>query len=172
VRIGHRPCRAFGVVCLTLILALGAAACGGTADRSRRSPTPAVSASALPGLSEADRQQDPAVHAATQERLIRVFLDPLTTAAEARTVAARIAAMPEVAAYHYVTHREALERLQSWAASPPPIAAGQMPPSFDILVRSAADAPKVAEGLRGGSLVDNVVIGDANNPLASSPTAP
>jgi hypothetical protein len=167
------------LLCVALFLAATSAACGGTAASSRRSPTPAVSVSALPGLSEANRQQDPATYAATQDRLVSVFLDPLTTAAEARIIASRIAAMPEVAAYHYVTHREALERLKSWAASPPTIAAYQLPASFDILVRSAADVRMVAERFYDDPLVDNdpgthngVRIGGGDNVPLPSPSAP
>lgn len=98
-------------VLFLLLLAVGLAACaaaGGTG--SSPSPRPAVSASALPGLSGEDRKQDRAAYEATGIRVVEVFIKDGTPRAKKEAMAGRIAAMPEVEAYHFVSKREALAR--------------------------------------------------------------
>jgi cell division protein FtsX len=74
-------------------------------------------------------------------------------------MAERIAAMPEVVAYHYMSKREALERARRMferaGRSLPPLAGNPLPASFDILLRSVADVPIVAARFYDDPLADN-----------------
>jgi len=142
-----------------LLVAAAVAACGDGGSASSPPPTPAGLVTALPGLAPADKKQDPVVYRAVQRRVLSVFIADGTTPDELRGMAVRIAEMPEVVAYQYVSKREALERakrmLERARGSVPPMAGASFPASFDILLRSVADLPIVAARFYDDPLVDN-----------------
>jgi cell division protein FtsX len=111
----------------------------------------------LPGLSAGDRKQDPAAYRAAQDRVVEVFLKDGLSAADKLAMARRIAAMPEVEAYHFVSKAEALrrfgERFGKRIVANLPI--NPLPASFEILVREQTDVVTVAQRFYHDPMVDN-----------------
>ena len=138
-----------------MVATLTTIGCGGQAPSL--SPRPAASASVLPGLSPADRAQDPAAYRAARERVVEVFLKNGQPAAAKLAMAQRIAAMPEVEAYHFVSKAEALRRFgkrfgERIVANLP---INPLPASFEILVHDPADLIAVAKRFYHDPMVDN-----------------
>lgn len=127
----------------------GVTACGGQPGANQSpSPRPAPSVSAIPGLTHADFQNDPTAYHQTLARLVQVFLNDGVSRAKKRAMAQRIAAMPEVVAYHYVSKAEAFERFKARfpkrSIANLTINNNLLPASFDILVRDRAEVVAVA----------------------------
>jgi len=154
----REPVRSVFPLVALFLLAVGISACGG-GSASSTSPAPAASVTALPGLTQADKKQDRAAYRAVQMRAINVYIADGTSPAERRKMGERIAAMPEVVAYHYVTEREALDRAahmsKRWERVVETLTINPLPASFDILVRDVADVPVVAARFYDDPLVDN-----------------
>jgi len=147
-----------GLLALVLAAAGGVIACNNRTIASRSpSPQPAPSVSVLPGLSAADLENDPRAYHETASRLVNVFIKDGTPGPKKQAMAQRIAAMPEVVAYHYVTKREALKRFakrfgERIVANLP---INPLPASFEILVRDRALAVTVARRFFNDPIVDN-----------------
>lgn len=160
----HKRCRLSHAACL-LLLGMAAlftlSACAGQGSQSSAppSPRPAASVAVLPGLSAADRDQDPAGYKEAAARVINVYLDDRSSGAQRHALAKQIAAMPEVVAYHYVTKREALKRFAAtskrMAEVAKNIAVNPLPPSFEILVREGVDVKSVARRFYRDPAVDS-----------------
>ena len=97
-------------------------------------------------------------------------------------MAERIAAMPEVVAYHYVTKAEALKRFAAYseriAKVTENLPINPLPASFEILVREGEDVTAVARRFYDDPLVFNdpgthngVTIG-AKTPARSATASP
>jgi len=149
--------RALLLLGAAFLLAGTTAACGLGGSTSNLSPRPAVSVSALPGFSEADREQDLSAYLAVQARAIEVFIRDGTSASDKLAMAREIAAMPEVEAYHFVSKSEALaqfkDRFGERIVANLPM--NPLPASFEILVRDQADTAKVAQRFYDDPIVDN-----------------
>jgi hypothetical protein len=137
------------LACVPALLALSA--CGGESSSSPRasaSPQPAASAAVLPGLSADDFAKDPSAYKEVAGRVINVFLEDGSSRKERAAMAERIAAMPEVVAYHYVTKAEALKRFAAYseriAKVTENLPINPLPASFEILVREGEDVTVVA----------------------------
>ena len=142
---------------LAIALAAIATACGGQPANSSPSPRPAASVSMLPGLSAADRKQDRAAYEEVSIRVVEVFLKDSASRASKEAMAVRIAAMPEVVAYHFVTKREALARFrrrfgEKIVANLP---INPLPASFEILVRRSDEVMPVVRRFFRDPIVDN-----------------
>jgi len=152
-RLRRRPSTAFLVPGFVALVLGALGGCGHTSATATPSPRPAVSLSALPGLAVADRAQDPDAYRAVQSRVVEVYVLPSARPAALHAMARRIAAMPEVVAYHFVNEREALERFfrqtgqQETSLAPPPY--------FEILVRERSQLRAVTARFLHDRLVDN-----------------
>jgi hypothetical protein len=132
--------------------------CGSAQPSPIVSPRPAVSVTALPGLSKQDRKADVAAYHETGLRVIQVFIKDGTPRVKKEAMAKRIAAMPEVVAYHFITKREALRQFKERFGAKivenlPP--RNPFPASFELLVRDLADVIPVAERFKDDPIVDN-----------------
>jgi hypothetical protein len=149
--------------CLTLLasllaaLAVALAGCGSTSPSTPASPRPAVSATALPGLTEQDRKADPAAFNETALREVDIFIKDGTPRAKKLAMAERIAAMPEVAAYTFVTKAEALARFRKRFGEriTKNLPVNPLPASFQVLVREIRDVARVAGRFYDDPIVDN-----------------
>ena len=155
--------RCSGPRCLVLLVALVAAfpvvlaGCGSSPESAPASPGPAASVTALPGLSEQDHRADPAAFNETALREVDVFIKDGTPRAEKLAMAERIAAMPEVAAYTFVTKAEALARFRKRFGEQitENLPVNPLPASFQILVREIGDVVRVANRFYNDPIVDN-----------------
>ena len=129
---------------LALLLSAGwASSCGSDATTEAPSPQPAVSVSVLPEVEAG--------------RVVTVFLRDRASGAQKLAMAEKIAQMPEVQAYRFVSKREALE---SFAAQYPDLDVSNLPvnplpASFQIVVRDGVDAASVAERFYDDPIVAN-----------------
>jgi hypothetical protein len=146
------------VLVLSLVAALGVlAGCASSPQSAPTSPRPAASVTALPGLTEQDRKADPAAYHETSLREVDVFIKDGTPRAKKQAMAERIAAMPEVEAYTFVTKAEALarftERFGQRITENLPV--NPLPASFQFLVRETGDVARVASRFYDDPIVDN-----------------
>ena len=141
---------------VALLVALIIAGCGTSSPTLSPSPRPAASVTALPGFTVGPEQQESAAGREVYTRVIMVFLKQRVTRAEVETMAQRIAAMPEVTAYHYVTPKETVVRFrQKFPHATVDAPVGVLPTSFEILVRERKDVVAVARRFFKDPLVDN-----------------
>ena len=133
------------------------AGCASSPEPAPTSPRPAVSATALPGLTEQDRKADPAAYAETGLREVEIFIKDGTPRADKQAMAERIAAMPEVEAYTFVTKAQALARFRKRFGEQitENLPINPLPASFAILVRDIGDVVRVAERFYDDPIVDN-----------------
>lgn len=112
---------------------------------------------ALPGLTDDDSKADVAAYKETALRVVKVFIKDGTPRAKKEAMAARIAAMPEVEAYSFVSKAAALarfrERFGEKIVANLPV--NPLPASFELLVRRRADVVRVAERCYHDPIVDN-----------------
>lgn len=148
------------LACVSGLLALSA--CGGESSSSSTvsaSPQPAASVAVLPGLSADDFAEDPSAYKEVAGRVINIYLEDGSSRKERAAMAERIAAMPEVVAYHYVTKAEALKRFAAYseriAKVTENLPINPLPASFEILVRDGADVTAVARRFYEDPLVDS-----------------
>ena len=168
-----------GLVVTMALLTLSA--CSAESSTSSPSPQPAASVTALPGLSAADRAQDPAAYREAAGRVVNVFLKDRTSREQRAAMAERIAEMREVVAYLYVSKREALERYSHSSTRAADITKNlpinPLPASFEILVRDGEDVMAVARRFYDDPIVDSdpgthngVVVGAKAPVLVASPS--
>ena len=149
--------------CLLLLVSILAAfavvlaGCASSPESAPTSPRPAVSVTALPGLTEQDHKADPAAYRETGLRVVQVFIKDGMPRAEKQAMAERIAAMPEVEAYTFVTKAQALARFRKRFGERivENLPVNPLPASFEILVRDISDVVRVAERFYEDPIVDN-----------------
>ena len=165
---------------MTLLLAAVflLSSCANQSTSPSSSPLPTKSVTALPGRSVADIKADPAAYQRMDTgRIVQVFIKTGTPAAKIDAMAGRIAAMPEVVAYHYFDEKEALARFTAMFGKDA-VAGMQLPPHatpafFEILVGTRAESAVVARRFFHDSIVDSDP-GTHNGvlyPRLASPTA-
>lgn len=142
---------------LLAVFAAVLAGCASSPASAPTSPRPAVSVTALPGLTEQDHKADPAVYRKTELRVVEVFIKHGTPRAEKQAMAERIAAMPEIEAYTFVTRAQALARFRKRFGERifKNLPVDPLPTSFEILVRDISDVVRVAERFYEDPIVDN-----------------
>jgi hypothetical protein len=145
------------LVLLLAALAVVLAGCASAPESAPTSPRPAVSVSALPGLTEQDQKADPAAYMEARLREVQVFIKDGTPRADKQAMAERIAAMPEVEAYAFVTKAQALARFRKRFGEQitENLPINPLPASFAILVRDIGDVVRVAERFYNDPIVDN-----------------
>jgi hypothetical protein len=140
----HRSRGARLLVSLALLLtASWATSCGSGAATTVSSPQPAASVSVLPEVEPS--------------RIISVYLWDHTPRAKKLTLAEKIAQMPEVEAYHFVSKTEALAH---FAAEHPNLDVSNLPvnplpASFQIVVRDGVDVDMIARRFYDDPIVAN-----------------
>lgn len=161
-RLTSLPLLVAGLLLLACVVAaLALSACGDDAATSSDSPSPrpAASVAVLPGLSAEDFAEDPSTYKKVAERVINVFLKDGSSRKARAAMAERIAAMPEVVAYHYVTKAEALKRFAAYseriAKVTENLPINPLPASFEILVGDGEDVIAVARRFYDDPLVDS-----------------
>jgi hypothetical protein len=126
---------------LLLVAVLGAS-CGSGDTSTAPSPQPAVSVSVLPNVEPG--------------RVVVVFIRDHTSAAKKLAMAEKIAQMPEVEAYHFVSKREALEHFaEKTDVNVSNLPVNPLPASFDIVVRDGVDVESVARRFYDDPIVAN-----------------
>ena len=151
------PRRVVLLAALAAAFALVLAGCASSPQSAPTPPRPAASVTALPGLSEQDRKADPAAFNETALRVVDVFIKDGTPRAKKLAMAERIAAMPEVEAYTFVTKAEALARFSKRFGQriTKNLPVNPLPASFEILVREIGDVARVADRFYDDPIVDN-----------------
>lgn len=170
----HRQAvRPLAALASVVAVAVVSTSCGSSAKApSSPSPRPAVSVTVIPGLSQADMQQDSAAHQAAVEHLVTVFLKDSATPSAVQELARQIAAMPEVEAYHFVTKDEALANYKAQLgpdgdAILKNLSRNPLPASFQILVRDPAEVAAVVDRFQTNPIVYRATA--ATSLLSASP---
>jgi cell division protein FtsX len=90
-------------------------------------------------------------------RVVEVFIKDGTQRAKKQAMAERIAAMPEVEAYAFVTKAQALARFRRRFGEriTENLPVNPLPASFEILVREIGDVARVADRFYEDPIVDN-----------------
>jgi len=132
---------------LMVFPSLGACAQGQAA--SSPSPSPSKSVVALPGRSVADVKADRAAYKhMNTDRIVQVFVKDGTPAARIDAMSRRIAAMPEVTAYHFFDKKEAEALFVALYGkdfiAKTGVKVSEQPAFFEILVRRRSDGAVVA----------------------------